>query len=98
LRLGVQFSNGRKATSIDHRAWTHGSEDAPDNPVLVPHGGGGGGRRSWERALWLWPLPPPGPLAFVCEWPSEGIDLARVETDSAVVLDAAKQAETLWED
>ena len=29
----------------------------------------------------MWPLPPIGPLFFVCEWPAAGIPLTRVEVD-----------------
>ena len=39
---------------------------------------------------------PPGPLAFVCEWPARGIALSRAEVDANLVPDAAKHAETLW--
>jgi len=46
--------------------------------------------------FWLWPLPPPGPLAFVCEWPKKGIGERRVDIDASVVLDAAARAEPLW--
>ncbi len=44
---------------------------------LVPRGGHGGGRQS-RQAFWVWPLRPPGPVAFVCEWPSYGIPESRV--------------------
>jgi hypothetical protein len=44
------------------------------------------------------PLPPPGPLAFVCVWPARGIPSAGVEVDGAAVLRAADAAVTLWAD
>ena len=96
LRFGVQFSDGAKATVFDGRRW-FGEEGEPRGPVLMQRGGGGGGR-TWDFGFWVWPLPPDGPLAFVVEWPSEGIALTRVEIDASVVRAAAEDAETLWPD
>jgi len=95
LRLGVQFSDGAKATVFDAHRW-FGLDDGPPGPVLMQRGGGGG--RSWDLGFWVWPLPPEGPLAFVVEWPSEGIALTRAEIDASVVRAAAEQAEVLWPD
>jgi hypothetical protein len=95
LRFGIQFADGRKATSI--RGFPVRPDEEPSHPVLVPRGGGGGGSR-WDYAFWLYPLPPPGALAFVCEWPSEGIELTREEIDADVIRDAAERATVLWED
>ena len=52
--------------------------------------------RSWELSYWLWPLPPPGPLALVVEWPAAGIPLSRTEIDASQVIEAAAEAEELW--
>jgi len=90
LRLGVQFSDGRKATSLGVR-----QDRAETDPVLVERGGGGGGR-SWDSRFWLWPLPTPGAIAFVTEWPLAGIDLTRVEVDAEPILQASLQARELW--
>ncbi len=96
LRFGVQFADGGKATNLSgHPFPDPGGE--PAGPVLIQRGGGGGGAR-WDQAYWVWPLPPPGPLAFVCEWPSEGIPLTRAEIDADLVLEAGARAETLWEE
>jgi hypothetical protein len=94
LRFGIQFADGRKATSLG--GFPH-HDEAPEGPVLVQRGGGGGGGR-WDFGFWLYPLPPPGPLAFVCEWPSEGVPLSRVEIDASLIRQAADDAEELWED
>jgi hypothetical protein len=53
---------------------------------------------SWHWEFWAWPLPPPGPLAFVCEWPAHGISLTRHEIDAGVLLHAAETVETLWDE
>jgi hypothetical protein len=94
LRFGVEFSDGSKATNLGGHPWRGGDPVGP----LLTQGGGGGGGRSFETSYWLWPLPPPGPLAFVCEWPALGVPLTRVEIDAGEILDAAGRAETLWED
>ncbi|HET7647740.1 MAG TPA: hypothetical protein VFK17_04165 [Gaiellaceae bacterium] len=94
LRFGIAFADGRKATVFDsHPGW--GRRDETPDMVLRQRGGGGGGS-SWDFRFWAWPLPPDGPLAFVTEWPSEGIALTRVELDSSVVRAAATRVEELW--
>jgi hypothetical protein len=95
LRFGVQFADGRKATNLDRPAYDPDQE--PDRPVLHPHGGGGGGS-AWDMEHWVWPLPPPGAFAFVCEWPARGIAESRVEIDAGSILEAAGRAVTLWPD
>jgi hypothetical protein len=62
------------------------------------HGGGGGGGGDWRQSEWVWPLPPPGPLAFVCEWPAAGIPLSRSEINAQMILDAARRAEVIFPD
>ena len=96
LHFGLQFADGKKATA-DQEMWRRGPDDPPKGPLLMPHGGGGGARR-WDMNMWLWPLPPPGPLAFVCEWQAEGIALTRREVDAGAILDAAGRVEQLWPD
>jgi hypothetical protein len=95
LRFGVQFADGRKATSRGSTPFGLGGEGEPEGPLLSP-GGGGGGDDRWESDFWLWPLPPPGPLAFVAEWPAEGIELTRHEVDAAPILEASRRSEVLW--
>jgi hypothetical protein len=95
LRFGVQFSDGTKATSLCP-AYPGFDPASPSGPVLVPRGGSGGGSR-WDQRYWLWPLPPPGPVALVCEWPARGIALTRMEVDAGPILAGAGRAEVLWE-
>lgn len=99
FRFGVQFSDGRKATSLD-QAWglepVDPSHPASVTPRLVPRGGGGGSRHASQVGYWVWPLPPPGPLAFVCEWRAVGIPETRVEVDAAAIIAAAGRAAVLW--
>jgi hypothetical protein len=46
--------------------------------------------------VWLWGLPPPGPLTFACHWPTRQIPASRAQLDAELVLDAAQRAQTLW--
>ncbi len=93
LRFGVQFADGRKVTNLDRPSYD--PEHEPDHPVLTQHGGGGGGS-AWDLEHWVWPLPPPGPIAFVCEWPARGITESRAEIEAASILEAAGRAVTFW--
>jgi hypothetical protein len=94
LRFGVEFEDGRKATSL---GWgSAGAEDeTPPGPILMQRGGGGGGR-SYRMGWWLWPLPLGEHLTFVCEWPAHGIALTRHEVDAATFREAAERARPIW--
>lgn len=79
LRLGLEYADGRTATNVnpmplpaDPRAG-----DLADDEVVLAQSGGGGGGRTFEQGYWVTPLPPPGPLAFVCAWPALGITETR---------------------
>ena len=102
LRVGIAFADGQKATTLGpgqpHPYTMREAPDAqPDGPILSGSGSSGGGGH-WQQGFWVWPLPPEGPLAFVCEWPAAGIPETRSEIDSALVRDAAADAIPLWSD
>ena len=90
LRFGVAFADGRKGSNLG--GFTRSGEE-PEGPVLWGMGGGGG---RWHQGFWMWPLPPIGPLFFVCEWPAAGISLTRVEVDSERLRDAAGRSRELF--
>ena len=97
FRFGVEFSDGRRATSLD-RNW-FGPDWQTKPPPLIHLGmTGGGGGAAFDWQLWLWPLPPPGVVTLVCEYPHVGIALTRYEIDTAPLLEAASQSIKLWED
>jgi hypothetical protein len=95
LRVGVQFADGRSATSI-------GGHDRPvGGPVvwcLRGGGRGGAGGSSFNQGYWISPLPPPGPVAILCEWPVVEIPLTRREVDARTILDAAERARPMFAD
>lgn len=97
LRFGIQFADGGKATNIESSIpfRTSGADDPVEVPVLMARGGGGGEGR-WRQDFLVSPLPPPGPLAFVCEWPIAAIPETRNEIDSSLVREAASEAIRLW--
>ncbi|MHB1569983.1 MAG: hypothetical protein ACYC0H_12375 [Solirubrobacteraceae bacterium] len=95
LRVGVQFADGRAATSI-------GGHDRPlGGPVMDALRGGGrgrGGESHFHQGYWISPLPPPGPLAVFCEWPAVEIPVVRQEIDARLILDAADTARAMFGD
>ena len=95
LRFGVQFSDGHKATTVGGMRPAVGDEDEPSGPVLS-EGGSGGGGGEYESRFWLWPVPPPGPVTFVVEWPAQEIELTKQEVDASVFIEASKRSEALW--
>lgn len=97
LRFGLEFSDGRKATNVGGPGMVPHKGEEPEGPLLRSLGGGGGGGR-WHQDFWVWPLPPAGPLAFVCEWPAAEIPLTRAEIDAQPLLDASTRARELFPD
>ena len=97
LRFGVGFADGRKATNLAQR---HNFDEgpAPDPPTLWIIRWEGYDRLAWEVDVWVYGLPPPGPLAFVVEWPARDIPESRVEIDAGLVLEAAARAVPIWPD
>ncbi len=93
LRLGIVFADGRTATNLGSSAPPSTAGSA--SPMLQA-GGGGGGMRRHDSAYYVWPLPPAGPLRFVCEWPAYGIAESSVTVEAGPILDAARQAIAIW--
>jgi hypothetical protein len=99
LRLTIEFADGRSVSNLDPPTVGSGGPD-PDRPMLSGGPGTGGGVDGWlfDMDYRVRPLPPPGPLAFVCVWPGRGISSSRVEVDGAAVREAADAAMSLWLD
>lgn len=93
FRVGLAFSDGRKATS--------GQRDAPDveehaNVQLKLLTSSQQGLQ-WTGEYWLWPLPSAGPLIVGCRWPDRGIPETLVQIDPAPLLTAAASSRSVWE-
>ena len=95
LRLTVQFPDGRSVSILDAPT---GDPPDPDQPMLSSGPGTGGGVDGWsfDMEYRVRPLPPPGPLAFICAWPGRGIPTSRTEVDGGAIGAAAHAAATLW--
>jgi hypothetical protein len=96
LRVGVQYADGTTATNLG--GYPGPLEEGAEDPLLLLQDGGGGGGRRYEQGYWVWPLPPPGPVTFVCEWPAYGIAESQTEVDAQLIRDAAARAVTIWPD
>jgi hypothetical protein len=95
LRFGMRFADGSKVT--DSRSGPPPFGPRAGERMLHQRGGGGGGRRH-AMSYWCAPLPPPGPLTFVCQWPHFGIELTEFEVEAGLILDAADRSFPLWPD
>jgi hypothetical protein len=95
LWLELHFADGQ-TVGTDPRRWPRTFDTVqPDPPFLYYHGAGGS-ERGWRSQHWLWGLPPPGPLAFVCRWPAGQNPASGAEIDARLVLEAADRATTVW--
>jgi hypothetical protein len=91
LLLGVEFADGRKATTLR----VGPSHD--QQPTITSRGGGSGGGR-FDTEYWVWPLPPRGDLVLALQWDGQGIPLTRVDLPAAAIREAAAGSEPLWPD
>jgi hypothetical protein len=91
-----------RATSAGCSAapWSRYPRPIPRSPAREGHpprpGRGHGGGRQSRQEFWVWPLRPPGPVAFVCEWPRYGIPESRVKVEAASIRAAASKAMEIW--
>lgn len=93
--LVVTFADQR-ATTLGDLPDTFHPKKPPKGPLLMP-GAGGGSPDEWHSNMWLWPLPPSGPLTWVSSWERRGLPETSVTVDASVLAEAAREAEQLWE-
>lgn len=90
FKLGVQFAGGRQTFPRDHIEPRY--DDEPGQPFLFP--GWRAVRHYREDARWwVWPLPPPGQLKFICLL---GETTTQVSMDARVILDASQRSIQAW--
>ena len=94
FRFGLQFADGTRVIGQNGGSTLSGDAE-PTGPILRTFLGGGGPRSSFWR-WWAWPLPPAGPMEFVCEWPALEIPETRAGLDAQLILDAAGRSIRLW--
>lgn len=96
LLLGVEFADGRRAaTFVMHGPPIPGQDEGPDS-ISLTLGSSSGGEDVYDLSLWLWPLPPPGPVTLVCLWPEFDIAETKVTLDGAAIAAAGAAAVQLW--
>jgi hypothetical protein len=91
LRIGLQFSDGTRTTSLDHLLPREQRERAP---APLRQTWGGGQRQRW----WVHPLPPPGPILFVLEWPAAARERVTAQLDGDAIREAASRSIRFWDD
>jgi hypothetical protein len=87
FQICLQLSDGSKV--IGGR---RNGDDDPTGPILWPRGGGGSSHYMVMR-WWAWPLPPSGPLEFICQL---GTGETRVGIDAQLILDASRRSVRVW--
>ena len=101
LRWTVALPDGSTAEAGDvftaHRTW----DERPEGWTLTfanGSGGGGGAEDHYEQrhGLWLWPLPPAGPLEFSVEWREREVADSRIVLDGAAIHEAVPRVRPLW--
>jgi hypothetical protein len=107
LTFGIEFADGRKAVTGGHpspelmaqwKVHAEGGQPSPsDGPLLMPRGGGGGGKR-YDFTYWVWPLPPEGTLTFLCEWKARGLGPTAHEVDATAIRRAGTSSKSIWTD
>jgi len=99
LRYGVELADGERVFAEPFFSPSAGPTESQRHVLSRLGGGGGGGGRTYSLTdgLWLWPLPPAGPIVLVVQWPAVGIGEHRVTIDAAQIDALAEQAHPLWE-
>ena len=82
---GVEFADGRawrsRRSTVDPFHLPKDDQGFPTQ-IYVGFGGGGGGSGGWRFGVWVYPLPPDGPLKiFVALPPGRAVNTARSWTD-----------------
>jgi hypothetical protein len=95
LRLGVLYSDGRRAATTGGQHWLPPGDD-DDGRLVLQQGGGGGSSLAFEWDFWVHPLPPSGPVTLVASWLQHGVAESSAELDGDAIRAAAGRAVTLW--
>lgn len=94
LRFGLIWPDGGRATNLDD--WGRSRQDATEPTHGLEFDGGGGSDSERSQDYWAWPLPGPGQLRIVIEWPAFGIDETTGSIDGELLVEASKRARPVW--
>jgi hypothetical protein len=90
LKIGVEFADGGQAFT---GGWVDMSyADEPDRPFVYP-GGSMTKPNRMDGRWWVWPLPPPGRLDFICRL---GEAETRLSIDAQPILEASHRSTQAW--
>ncbi len=99
-RIGVRFSDGR--TAGRESAFGPSPFDLPKDAQgfptepIVRMTGGGGGSHGYHFGMWVYPLPPEGPLEIYVSLPALDASDKRVVVDGEEIRAAAERAQVIW--
>jgi hypothetical protein len=98
LRYGVALGDGSKAL-LDEPGPGFGLERPTGYSLRQSDSSGSGSEAFYltNDGLWLWPLPPEGPLELVAEWPAQGIPETRVVLDGGALRAVAAGVTRVWD-
>ena len=92
LLIGVLFADGSRASSD---TISMPSPTRPDHPVLRADSGGGSSFH-FRHNVFVWPLPPEGPMHVVIQWLDRGITETFTKLDGSAIRAAAVDAREIW--
>lgn len=97
-RVGVRFADGRVGGRSAIPATFNLPKDAEGFPTqpFVRIAGGGGGGSAWTLGVWIYPLPPDGPLEIFVALPAPATEELTTVVDGSAVRAAAERAKTIW--
>ncbi|WP_138443238.1 hypothetical protein [Sinomonas susongensis] len=97
-RFGILYPDGSKTLADTQPAEPFPPPRAPQAVLRRVHSSGSGGdrERTAQLALWLWPLPDPGPHRLFTEWQAAGIPESSLEFDGALLRAGARGARPYW--
>ncbi|AZH80182.1 hypothetical protein CSX12_17865 [Microbacterium sp. Y-01] len=100
LRFGLVLGDGEKvlAEGFPFFGGDDPSAEQEGHTLSRNSGGAGGGPQGYSSTdrLWLWPLPPEGPIEFVMQWPALGVEERRVVLDGSAMRALASRVQRFW--
>ena len=96
LHFRLRLGDGRDVLLNDESGLRSGH-----GPMMVlgngaTSSGGPNDSESIRQTLWIWTLPPPGPLTLECSWPRRGLQDAGVVLNANAIRAAALHAQPYW--
>jgi hypothetical protein len=96
LQFRLRLADGRDVAQDDETGLHTGRGPMLAVSRYESSSGGPDDREDIRLSLWIWTLPPPGPLTVVCSWPRRGVQEATLVLDADAIRTAALQAQPFW--